>query len=201
MPLKVLGAGFGRTGTLSMKMALEQLGFGPCHHMMEVFGKPDHIALWLAAGVEKNADWEEILDGYNSAVDWPVCYFWKELAELYPDAKIILTKRDADKWFDSASSTIFKVMEAAKDDPNGQMARTLIMENTFGGDLTDRKKAIDVFNKHNQEVVDTIPGERLLVFEASEGWGPLCEFLEVPVPDTDFPRVNTTEDFQQKFTG
>jgi len=184
-----------------MKMALEQLGFGPCHHMMEVFGKPDHIALWLAAGVEKNADWEEILDGYNSAVDWPVCYFWKELAELYPDAKIILTKRDADKWFDSASSTIFKVMEAAKDDPNGQMARTLIMENTFGGDLTDRKKAIDVFNKHNQEVVDTIPGERLLVFEASEGWGPLCEFLEVPVPDTDFPRVNTTEDFQQKFTG
>ena len=176
MPLKVLGAGFGRTGTLSMKLALEQLGFGPCHHMMEVFGKPDHIALWLAAAEKKPVDWEEILAGYQAAVDWPVCYFWKELANLYPAAKILLTVRDGDKWFDSASSTIFRAMSAARDDPNGKMARAIVLENTFGGDLSDRQHAIDVYNRHNQAVIDTIPPERLLVFEASLGWDRCVNF-------------------------
>ncbi|HIG41828.1 MAG: sulfotransferase family protein [bacterium] len=202
MPLKVIGAGFGRTGTLSMKMALEQLGLGPCHHMMEVFGKPDHIALWQAAGSGKPVDWEEVFEGYNSAVDWPVCYFWRELIELYPDAKVILTKRDADAWFKSADSTIFKGMTMTKgalDDPHRNMARTIVVENTFGGDLTDKDNAIKVFNVHNQEVIDTVPADRLLVFEASQGWGPLCDFLEVPVPKTDYPRSNSTDDFLQRF--
>ena len=199
MPLQVLGAGFGRTGTMSLKIALEQLGFGPCHHMMEVFGKPDHIALWLAAAEKKPVEWEEILAGYHAAVDWPVCYFWKELADLYPDAKIILSKRDGEKWFDSASSTIFKALAGFKDDPNGKMARTIIQQNTFNGDLFDRENAIRIFNEHNQEVIDTIPAERLLVFEASQGWAPLCEFLQVPIPESDYPRANTAEDFHQRF--
>ena len=94
MNLKIVGAGFGRTGTLSMKSALEILGFGPCHHMMEVFGKPDHIALWQDAADGKQVDWEAVFEGYNSAVDWPVCTFWEQLAEQYPASKVILTLRD-----------------------------------------------------------------------------------------------------------
>ena len=207
MPLKIVGAGFGRTGTLSMKSALEQLGFGPCHHMMEVFGKPDHIAQWQDAADGKAVDWEAVFNGYQSAVDWPVCYFWRELSELYPQAKVLLTLRDPEKWYDSASATIFKGMTKASDDTSGAnvtdphtlMVRKLIVENTFGGDLSDRAHAIDIFNRHNQEVIDTIPADRLLVFEASQGWEPLCDFLEVPVPETDYPSSNSTADFQKRF--
>jgi len=202
MPLKIIGAGFGRTGTLSMKTALNMLGVGPCHHMMEVFGKPEHIALWQDAADDKPVDWEAVFEGYNSAVDWPVCYFWRELAALYPDAKIILTLRDPDKWYDSAIATIFKGMmhmPAEMKDPHGLMVRKLILENTFGGDLSDRTHAISVFEKHNQTVIDSLPAERLLVFEASQGWGPLCEFLEVPIPDESYPNSNSTEDFQKRF--
>lgn len=199
MPLKVIGAGFGRTGTLSLKYALEQLGLGPCHHMMEVFGKPDHIALWQAAAEGKQVDWEEVFDGYNAAVDWPVCYFWKELAALYPDAKILLSRRDPDRWYDSASATIFKAMSAASDDPHRRMTNTLIVENTFGGNLADRDSAIAIYEKHNQAVINSIATERLLVCEAADGWGPLCNFLDIDVPETDYPRVNTTEDFRKRF--
>ena len=201
MPLSVIGAGFGRTGTLSMKLALEQLGFGPCHHMMEVFGKPDHIALWQAAADGRNVDWESVFEGYTTAVDWPVCYFWRELASLYPDAKILLTKRDPDKWYDSCMATIFRGMieQRETDDPHGKMARSIVANNTFGGDLADRANAIRVFNQHIEDVIDTIPAERLLVFEAVDGWQPLCNFLDVPVPQTDYPRVNSSEEFQARF--
>jgi hypothetical protein len=202
MPLQIVGAGFGRTGTLSMKSALEMLGVGPCHHMMEVFGKPEHIALWQDAADGNSVDWESVFKGYNSAVDWPVCYFWKELSELYPESKIILTLRDPNKWYDSAVATIFKGMMTRPEgitDPHGLMVKKLILENTFGGNLSDREQAISVFNKHNQQVIDTIPAERLLVFEASHGWGPLCDFLEVPVPAEDYPNSNSTEEFQKRF--
>jgi hypothetical protein len=189
-----------------MKLALEQIGLGPCHHMMEVFGKPDHIALWQAAADGESVDWEEVFEGYRSAVDWPVCYFWKELAELYPDAKLLLTRRDPQKWYDSASNTIFKGLASTGEendreslDSQRRMVNKLIVDNTFDGDLTDREAAIDVFNKHNQEVIDTIDPKRLLVFEASQGWEPLCEFLGVDIPDTAYPRTNTTEDFQKRF--
>jgi hypothetical protein len=189
-----------------MKLALEQIGLRPCHHMMEVFGKPDHIALWQAAADGESVDWEEVFEGYRSAVDWPVCYFWKELAELYPDAKLLLTRRDPQKWYDSASNTIFKGLASTGEendreslDSQRRMVNKLIVDNTFDGDLTDREAAIDVFNKHNQEVIDTIDPKRLLVFEASQGWEPLCEFLGVDIPDTAYPRTNTTEDFQKRF--
>lgn len=202
MPLKIVGAGFGRTGTLSMKEALEQLGFGPCHHMLEVFGKPDHIALWQDAADGKAVDWEAIFEGYASAVDWPVCYFWRELAELYPESKVLLTLRDPEAWYDSAVATIFGGMMKMTDemkDPHGLMVKKLVVENTFGGDLSDRKEVIRVFREHNQEVIDSIPSDRLLVYEATQGWGPLCEFLGVPVPDSNYPRTNTTTQFQERF--
>ena len=201
MTLKIVGAGFGRTGTLSMKSALEILGFGPCHHMMEVFGKPDHIALWQDAADCKQVDWETVFEGYNSAVDWPVCTFWEQLAEQYPESKIILTLRDPDKWYDSVIATIFRGwLGETKEttDPHALMVTKLILEDTFGGDVSNRQHAISIFNKHNQRVIDTLPKERLLVFEASQGWEPLCDFLEVPMPDEGYPNSNSTSDFQKR---
>ena len=199
MTLKVIGAGFGRTGTLSLKLAIEKLGLGPCHHMMEVFGKPEHIALWQRAADGHEVDWAEVFEGYEAAVDWPVCAFWRELAEVYPEAKFILSKRDANKWFDSASATIFAGMKKFDgENPHGKMVNTLIVNNTFHGDVSDREAAISIFERHNQEVIATLPPERLLVFEASQGWQPLCDFLEVPVPDEPYPRTNSTEDFQKR---
>lgn len=203
MSLKVIGAGFGRTGTLSLKFALEKLGFNPCHHMMEVFGKPEHIALWQDAAEGKNVDWDAVFEGYEAAVDWPVCNFWQELAEKYPDAKFILSKRDPEKWYASGMNTIFRGMIGAGESPEDahtKMVCTLIRDNTFGGDLTDKANAIRIFEAHNQKVIDTLPKERLLVFEAADGWAPLCEFLEVPVPEEDYPRTNSTEEFQARFT-
>ncbi len=203
MTLQVIGAGFGRTGTLSLKLALEQLGFNPCHHMMEVFGKPDHIALWQDAADGKDVNWDTVFAGYQAAVDWPVCNFWQALAEKYPDAKFILSRRDPEKWYASAMNTIFRGMIGAgdkQDDAHMKMVCTLIRDNTFGGDLTDKENAIRVFEAHNQSVIDTLPQERLLVFEAAEGWAPLCDFLDVAVPDAPYPQTNSTEEFQARFT-
>ena len=199
MTLKVIGAGFGRTGTLSLKFALEKLGFNPCHHMMEVFGKPEHISLWQDAADGKPADWEAIFNGYEAAVDWPVCAFWEELADVYPDAKFILSKRDAEKWFSSASATIFAGMSAAEQsNPHSKMVKTLIVDNTFGGDIENAEHAKQIFEAHNAQVQATLPPERLLVFEASDGWEPLCAYLEVPVPAEPYPRTNSTEDFKKR---
>ncbi len=199
MTLQVIGAGFGRTGTLSLKFALEKLGFNPCHHMMEVFGKPEHIALWQDAADGKTADWDAIFDGYEAAVDWPVCAFWKELMHVYPEAKFILSKRDADKWFASASNTIFKGMQNFDgENPHGKMVKTLIVENTFDGDIGNAEHAKAIFEAHNAEVIETIPAERLLVFEAVDGWQPLCDFLGVAVPEEAYPSTNSTEAFQKR---
>lgn len=202
MALSVIGAGFGRTGTLSLKGALEQIGFGPCYHMLEVMKIKSAPGDWYKAACGDEMDWDAVFEGYNAAVDWPSCAFYRELAETYPDAKVILTLRDPKRWYESAINTIFTSMqlEMPGAPPSIQaqmkMARKLIAENTFGGDLGDEENAIAVFNAHTEEVKATIPAERLLVYEVAEGWEPLCAFLDVPVPDTPFPKVNTTEDFR-----
>ena len=170
--------------------------------MMEVFGKPDHIALWQQAADGTEVDWDAVFEGYEAAVDWPVCAFWRELSNVYPEAKFILSLRDPDKWYDSADATIFAGMRKFDGvHPHGKMVNKLIVQNTFGGSLDDREAAIEIFNKHNQEVIDSLPAERLLVFQASDGWQPLCDFLDVPVPDEDYPRSNSTEDFQKRVRG
>ena len=200
MTLKVIGAGFGRTGTLSLKKALEQLGFDPCHHMMEVFGKDEHIGLWQGAADGKPTDWNAVFDGYEAAVDWPASAFWRELSVFYPEAKFILSLRDADKWFDSASATIFKGMGRFDDDNvHGKMVDTLVLQNTFEGDIENREHAKKIFEAHNKTVIETLPKDRLLVFEAKDGWAPLCDFLELPVPDRPYPSTNSTEEFQKRF--
>jgi hypothetical protein len=217
MSLNVIGAGFGRTGTLSLKLALEELGLGPCYHMIEVNAHPEHDALWLALAKGESSDWRPMLRGYASTVDWPTTSIWKELAAANPQAKIVLTLRDPDSWYASAAATIFARMlefealraETLCSDPNAidpvrrrhmEMINTLIVENTFGGSL-DKDNAIAVFNAHNEEVRRSVPREKLLVYESGEGWEPLCAFLDVPVPATPYPKVNTTEDFATHFPG
>jgi hypothetical protein len=217
MSLKVIGAGFGRTGTLSLKLALEELGLGPCYHMIEVNAHREHDALWLALARGEASDWRPMLQGYASTVDWPTTYVWKELAAANPQAKIILTLRDPDAWYASAAATIFARMiefetlraEALRSDPAAidearrrhmEMINTLIVENTFGGSL-DKDNAIAVFNAHNEEVRRSVPREKLLVYESGDGWEPLCAFLDMPVPSAPYPKVNTTEDFASHFPG
>jgi hypothetical protein len=204
MALSVIGAGFGRTGTLSLKGALEMLGFGPCYHMLEVM-QHGFADKWYDIVTGGTPDWEDVFRGYKATVDWPACNYYRELAALYPDAGVILSLRDPDKWYDSCRATIFRAMEM---DVSGAppavqrqlaMARRLVIDNTFGGSVADRARAIAVYNAHNETVRRVIPAGRLLVFEPSDGWEPLCRFLGVPVPDAPYPKVNTTEDFQRNF--
>lgn len=196
MPLKVIGAGLGRTGTLSLKLALEQLGLGPCYHMMEVFKIPAAPQQWLDAAEGRPVDWEVVFDGYQSSVDWPGAEFYAEHARLYPEAKVILSIRDADKWFDSTQATIFANPTFEGMPPVWAAMTRAVIGAKFDGRLSERQHCIDVYNRHNDEVRRAIPAERLLEFEAKQGWGPLCAFLDLPVPATPYPSVNSTEEFQ-----
>jgi hypothetical protein len=197
MSLKVIGAGYGRTGTLSLKLALEQLGFGPCYHMIEVFKNPEAPAWWLEAAAGK-PDWEKIFAGYASTVDWPSATFYKELADAYPDAKVILTERDPEAWFRSTQATIF-AQDFGDIGTNTwtQMAMTVVGD-LFDRQMHDHDKLVSVFKAHNARVREVIPPERLLVYDLAQGWEPLCRFLGVAVPQTPMPKVNTTEEFQAR---
>ncbi len=214
MAIEVIGAGFGRTGTLSLKFALQQLGFSSCYHMRDVFGHPGHAEVWtgLVRG-EKAPDWPMLLAGYRSVVDWPCAYFWRELVAYYPQARVLLSVRDGDAWYDSIVETIFTAIGAAFPDgatepqlPEGTpavtvaqivLAKTIIVDRLFQGKLQDRQYCIDVYNRHNAEVQRVVAPENLLVYEVKQGWAPLCEFLGVAEPSAAFPRSNTKEEFHQ----
>jgi len=200
MGLKVIGSGLGRTGTLSTKLALEQLGFGPTHHMVEVFMHPETVPLWVEAGNGRPL-WDAIFEGYSSMVDHPGCCYWRELMAHYPDAKVLHTVRDPDKWFESTQATIFAPDRPPP--PEGTPMRPFFnqLNAWYGGDMHDRGFMTDFFRRHTERVVAGVPKERLLVFEVAQGWGPLCEFLGVPVPDTPFPRENSTDDFKIHLAG
>jgi hypothetical protein len=208
MPLKVIGAGFGRTGTLSLKVALEQLGFVKCYHMTEVFSRPEYVGLWDAAARGEPVDWESLFRGYQATVDWPGCNFYREFLRLYPEAKVILTVRDPEGWYDSARQTIYRQQRAF---PAWAMpflprlrrflrlTQRLIWEGVFRGRFEDRAFAVEVFKRHTEEVKRVVPPERLLVYEVKEGWGPLCSFLGVPIPEgKPFPHLNDAEEFRSR---
>ncbi|HWA64034.1 MAG TPA: sulfotransferase [Caulobacteraceae bacterium] len=197
MALKVIGSGLGRTGTLSLKGALEQLGFGPCHHMVEVFMHPETVPLWVEAGAGRG-DWDRIYEGYGSTVDYPGCKYWRELADHFPDAKVLHSVRDPDKWFDSTQATIFAPGSPAVNAPPPMKPFFETLTGEFGEKIHDRAYMIDHFHRHTEAVKAAIPKERLLVYDVAEGWGPLCAFLGVPVPETPFPRVNSREEFQAR---
>jgi hypothetical protein len=208
MPIKVIGAGLGRTGTLSLKAALEELGFAKCYHMVEAIAHPGHALVWDAAARGEAVDWDALFEGYQATVDWPACSFYKELMERYPEAKVILTVRDPDRWYDSARQTIYSVRQAF---PAWvmpfiprlrrilRMVRRLIWDGMFQGRFEDRDFAIEVYRRHNDEVRRVVPPERLLVYEVKEGWGPLCAFLGVSVPGgRPFPHLNDAAEFRSR---
>jgi hypothetical protein len=196
MTLSVIGAGFGRTGTMSLKLALEALGVGPCYHMVEVFKNPAAFDWWSdAADDPQNANWAQIFEGYNSTVDWPNATYYQELADAYPQAKVILTERDPETWFESTQATIFaNDMPDDGASPFPRMVRKVIYP-LFDGRMHDKDKLISVFRAHNARVREAIPPQRLLVYEVAQGWGPLCEFLGVAAPEGPMPKVNSREEF------
>lgn len=202
MTLSLIGAGFGRTGTLSLKHALETLGLR-CHHMIEVIRSPADVAAWLDAAEQGDADWDELLAGYDATVDWPCCHFYRQLAETYPDAKLLLSVRDPLSWYESMSATTLRVirerMKSAPDSRN--LGMELVVKGAFKGDIDDPGHAVNIFNQHVEEVRTAIEPERLLVYEVSQGWEPLCEFLGLPVPVEPFPRVNSRDEFDDIFFG
>ena len=203
--MKVIGVGVGRTGTLSLKAALERLGFGPCFHMRNVLDHRERLPLWEAAADGSTVDWDAVFAGYESSVDWPGAAFWRELTAYYPDAKVILTIRDPERWYDSVRDTIYQLFGGGTESPLADEAlrripgiatmhafnRKLVWDGPFlEGRFDDRDWAKRAFLRHNAAVREEIPPERLLVFEVSEGWGPLCDFLGTDRPDEEFPRLN-----------
>lgn len=205
MTLRVIGAGVGRTGTYSLKLALNQLGLGPCHHMEEVLlNQPAQVPLWAAA-TEGRPDWKGIFRGYASAVDWPSAGFFRELHTAYPEARFILTTRSPESWVESFSATIYKLISAAEKVPaemqdwlamgTGVIARTGF---PLGLDAAALKQR---FEAHAEAVRAAIPARQLLVYQVKEGWGPLCAFLGVPVPEAPFPRSNDRGEFWDRVSG
>jgi hypothetical protein len=199
MALKVIGAGLGRTGTMSLKLALEQLGFAPCYHMIDVIqkGKMDE---WNRTVETPKPDWEQVFEGYQATVDWPACNYYRDLMALYPDAKVILSVRSPESWFASTQATIFAAIDQAQGPGGMSFARKLVTE-VVGPDMHDRAALLPAFERWNESVKAFVPKEKLLVFEAAQGWAPLCKFLGVPVPATPYPATNSTEEFRSRRIG
>ena len=205
MPLKVIGTGVGRTGTYSLKLAISRLGLGPCHHMEEVlFNQPVQVPLWAAA-VNDRPDWAAIYNGYESAVDWPTAGFFRELSEIYPSARFILTHRSPEGWVESFSQTIYKLVSEKDNAPEEMrpwldMAIRVIAKTGFPSGLNNAA-LMRAFGAHIDSVKAAIPPHQLLVYQVKEGWEPLCAFLGVPVPSDPFPRTNDRGEFWDRVSG
>ena len=201
MARQVIGAGLGRTGTLSLKLALEHIGFGKCYHMSEMMAHlRAHLPLWLESA-RGNPRWDAIFAGYHSSTDYPGCMFWRDIAAHYPEAKIILTTRDADKWFNSVTATVFSKPHRARLESSAELReffRLTVFDDDLENRLGNRAKMVEYFNAWNQAVIDEVPPERLLVYQPGDGWGPLCQFLGVPVPPEPYPRVNSREEMTER---
>jgi hypothetical protein len=207
--VKVIGVGVGRTGTLSLKAALERLGLGPCFHGRHVLDHPDRLPLWEAAAAGRTVDWKAVLAGYRSTVDWPGAAFWRELAAAFPDARLILTVRDADGWYASVQRTIYRmfgdgpaderIAEARRVVPGLDIFtafhRRMIWDGFFAGRFADREYAIRAYEEHNASVRREIPPDRLLVVGPGVGWEPLCAFLGLPAPTEPYPHLNDPDKF------
>jgi hypothetical protein len=206
--LQVIGVGMHRTGTMSVKAALEQLGFGPCYHGMEALRRSADGEHWLAAyETGGDVDWSQIFEGYPATLDWPTIHFWEELATAYPDARILLTERDPESWWSSHVSLFQTTAKFDRDltDEQRQWAQesgfarmfdalSAIVPATFDGRVFDKEHCLRVYEEHYERVRRTVSAERLLSYRVQEGWEPLCRFLGLDVPDEPFPRVNVGDD-------
>ena len=198
MTLQVVGAGAGRTGTHSLKVALEQLLGGTCHHMVECFGRPDQIAGFTAAVDGEPVDWTALMADFTAMVDFPGSLFWREIAAANPDAPILLSTRDADGWYTSASNTIFVSMDSAPPEMQPWMQTVKrMLHDRFSDDFENKDAMIAAYEAHNAAVRAEVPPQRLIDWTAGDGWGPICAALNVPVPDEPFPVTNTTKEFRE----
>lgn len=196
MALKIIGTGFGRTGTDSMRHALNLLGVGPTHHMMELGAHNPLHKPWLDMVNGAEPDWALLFTGYHACVDWPSAYYWRELIAEYPDAQVLLTMRSAESWWESFSATILKHI-LSQSHPDG-FAQKLIAEQVFHGKPDDRSHAMAVYRRNVDEVITTVSPDNLLVHNLGDGWRPLCRFLDVPVPDVAFPNRNSALEFIER---
>lgn len=195
MTLRVIGTGFGRTGTDSMREALNMLGFGPCHHMVEVNANEEQKRLWRALARGENAGWDALFAGYTACVDWPSAHYWRELIDVYPEAKVLLTYRSPDSWWQSFEKTILAGM--AQSTEPASLGLALIRDQVFSGKPGERALAIERYVANVDAVRTTVPKERLLVHNLGDGWEPLCAHLGVPVPAAPYPSRNATSDFRR----
>jgi hypothetical protein len=209
--MRLIGAGLPRTGTLTQKVALETLGFEPCYHWVNVIADLDQVGVWNRA-LDGDGPWEEVFAGFQATVDWPGGYFWQELMDHYPDAKVLLSVRDAEKWEPSFRETIWnmcfgesliRLISSARGQVDPQWSRYLQLvdrmfwsgEGTFAAGHETPEQLMAQFERHNEQVKAAVPSERLLVWSVTEGWEPLCDFLDVPVPSEPLPHVNDRETF------
>ena len=217
--MRVIGAGFGRTGTTSLKAALEELGFGSAYHMTEVFTHPEHVDFWESARRGEAVDWRTFFAGYGVAVDWPACAFYGEMMEEFPEAAVILTLRDPERWYESTRDTIYGIHRISSGPlplrlslvlaglfaPGVagivRLADEIVWKDTFGNRFEDRHHAVETFNRHNAEVRRRVPPDRLLVYDVREGWAPLCRFFDVEIPDKPFPHLNDTREMRRRLLG
>ncbi|HEY1615490.1 MAG TPA: sulfotransferase [Rhizomicrobium sp.] len=198
MTLRVIGAGFGRTGTASLKVALEKLLGTPCYHMVEVFQHPDHVALWHQAALGNMPDWNRLFDGFGSAVDFPASAFWPEISQAFPDALVLLSVRDPEQWWQSARETIMGPHDGPYISDAWRAMVQAMFARLWGGRPLDHESSIAVFEENTARVMREVARERLLVWDAREGWEPICRALDLPVPDEPFPRTNTREDWRAR---
>ncbi|MEM7332223.1 MAG: sulfotransferase family protein [Chloroflexota bacterium] len=201
MSLQVVGAGVGRTGTSSLKRALEFLLNKPCYHMFEFLNNREHIHFWHQAAFGDEPDWPKELADYGAAVDWPASAFWPELSRAFPSALILLSKRPADAWWESASKTIYAPREREPGlmmDLSKELSRTRFPIHSL---IEDKKASMALFDKWNNDVIAQAPADRLLVWEVGDGWEPICAALGLPVPTAPFPHKNTREEFIRNVLG
>jgi hypothetical protein len=205
--VRLINAGLGRTGTTSLKAALERLGYGPSYHMFDIIGSEERLAQWEGIVCDgQPPDWKTVFDGYASAADGPSAVYYAQMLEAFPEAKVILTIRDGEGWYQSTHDTLYQFALKSREAPPPagstqarlyRVVNTMVWEGLFHGRFADREYAIEVFRDHNQEVVNGIDPDDLLVYDVTQGWEPLCAFLGLDVPAEDFPRVNDTESMRQ----
>lgn len=199
--LEVIGVGFGRTGTHSLGLALEKLGFNPCYNIREISKNAGHTELWNRALEGESVNWSNLFSVYKASVEWPGAFFYRELIQYFSNAKVVLTLREPESWYKSASETIFEGLELSAYNPDllnrerSSFKRRLILERIFENRHFDKQLAINVYKEHIQQVVEFVPNEKLLQFDVRDGWEPLCRFLHKPILKEPFPWTNHQAEF------